>query len=133
MISYVKIFMYLCLMLKPYRYELLPTNEQAVHLNKIVGSCRFIYNLALQSKIYAYQTAKKSVSCFDLMKQLTDLKQDHDWLYESPNPALQHSISHLDNAFTNFFKGRAAFPKFKNKHNKQSFHIPRGIKVDFEN
>ena len=61
MIFYVKIFMYLCLMLKAYKYELLPTNEQVVHLNKIVGSCRFIYNLALQSKIYAYQAVKKEL------------------------------------------------------------------------
>lgn len=133
MIFYIKIILYLCLMLKAYKYELLPTSEQVVHLNKIVGSCRFVYNLALETKINAYQSHKKVISCFDLMKQLTILKQDHDWLYEIPNHALQHSISHLDKAFTNFFKGRAGFPKFKKRNSKQTFHIPEGIKIDFDN
>ncbi len=54
-------------------------------------------------------------------------------MYESPTHSLQHAISNLDNAFTNFFKGRAGFPKFKSKKNKQSFHIPAGTKVNWEN
>ena len=67
------------------------------------------------------------------MKQLTDLKTEHTWLNDCPSQSLQHAISHLDNAFTNFFKGRAEFPVFKSKKKKQSFHCPSGIKVDWEN
>ncbi|PRY41876.1 putative transposase [Spirosoma oryzae] len=118
-------------MIKAYKYELAPTPEQANHLNRIMGSCRFVYNLALDTKIHAY-TKGVSVNCFELMKQLTDLKAEYDWLYESPTHALQHAISNLDNAFTNFFKGRAKFPRFKSKKHKQSFHIPQGVKVDWE-
>lgn len=119
-------------MLKAYKYNLAPAPEQASHLNGILGSCRFIYNLALDAKLQAY-TKGVSVSCFELSAQLTDLKQDEafSWLYDSPTHALQHSITHLDNAFTNFFKGRAKFPKFKSKKNRQSFHIPAGAKVDW--
>lgn len=126
-------------MLKAYRYELSPTPEQAIRLNGIFGSCRFIYNLALQTKIQSYQSlAQKSVSCFDLMRQLTELKKEYQWLYESPVHSLQHSITYLDKAFTNFFKGRASFPKFKKKNSRQSFHIPNNnnatsVKVDFDN
>lgn len=118
-------------MLKAFKYELMPTPEQANHLSRIMGSCRFVYNLALDTKIQSY-TKGVSVSCFDLMKQLTDLKVECDWLYESPTHALQHAISNLDNAFANFFKGRAKFPRFKSKKHKQSFHIPAGAKVNFE-
>jgi len=37
-------------MLKTYKYELCPTEDQKVLLNKHFGSCRFIYNWALAEK-----------------------------------------------------------------------------------
>ena len=119
-------------MLRAYKYELAPTPEQANHLTRVCGSVRFVYNLALESKIQAYAKGV-NVNCFELMRQLTDLKQECDWLYESPTHALQHAISHLDAAFTNFFKKRAAFPKFKRKRQRQAFHLPAGTRVDFDN
>jgi putative transposase len=123
-------------MLKAFKYELAPTPEQANSLNGMLGSARFVFNLALETKIHAY-TKGVSVSCFELMKQVTDLKKEAIWLSDCPSQSLQHAISHLDNAFTNFFKGRADFPKFKSKRNKQSIHpggepLPSGIKVDWE-
>ncbi len=119
-------------MLKAYKYCLAPTPEQATHLNGVLGSVRFVYNLALDAKLQAY-TKGVSVNCFELMRQLTDLKQEYNWLYESPTHSLQHAISNLDNAFTNFFKGRADFPRFKSKKKKQSFHVPAGTKVNWGN
>ena len=119
-------------MLKAFNYRLEPTPEQATHLNGVLGSVRFVYNLALDAKLQAY-TKGVSVNCFELMRQLTDLKQEYDWLYESPTHSLQHAISNLDKAFTNFFKGRADFPRFKSKRKKQSFHIPAGTKVNWAN
>jgi putative transposase len=121
-------------MLKTYKYELLPTEEQKHQLNNIFGACRFVYNLALETKLYAYQSQRKNISCFDLIKQLTELKKDENtkWLKEVPAQSLQQAISNLDGAFTNFFKGKAKFPKFKRKKDKQSFRVPQGIKIDFK-
>lgn len=119
-------------MLKAYKYELRPTDEQKHQLNRAFGSCRVVYNLALETKNMAYQSGKH-LSCFDLIKQLPELKQEFEWLKEVPSQSLQQAVSNLDNAFTNFFKGRASFPKFKSKDAKQSFRIPVAIKVDFEN
>ncbi len=119
-------------MLRAYKYRLNPTDVQTTHLNQIFGSVRFVYNLAIEAKQAAY-IGGKNVSCFDLCKQLTDLKQELPWLYDSPNHALQGAINNLDNAYTNFFKGRAKFPSFKKRNGRQSFHIPQGIKADFEN
>jgi putative transposase len=121
-------------MLKSYKYQLRPTEEQKLHMNNIMGSCRFIYNLALETKINAYQHGK-SLTCFDLMKQLTELKKDEKttWLNEAPSQSLQQVLSNLDDAYTNFFKGRAKFPKFKKRKSNQSFKIPVSVDVDFEN
>lgn len=37
------------------------------------------------------------------------------WLLEADKFALQNSLRHLDRAYTNFFEGRAKYPRFKSK------------------
>jgi putative transposase len=81
----------------------------------------------LETKIINYTGNKKNIDCFDLNKQITELKNtDAPWLKESPSQALQASIRNLDNAYTNFFRG-FGFPKFKSKYTKQSFQLPQGV------
>ena len=101
-------------------------------INKHIGSCRFVYNLALETKQTAYAGNKVNLDCFDLIKQLPDLKKECEWLKEINSQSLQQSITHLDNAFTKFFKGQADFPNFKKKSNRQSFNIPQSITVDYD-
>ena len=115
-------------MLKSYKYRIYPDQNQKELLSKIFGQVRFVYNLGLETKIQAYTGNKKHLTCFDLNKQITDLKKDIEWLNESPSQALQMSIRNLDNAYTNFFRG-AGFPKFKSKYSKQSFQLPQGVKL----
>ena len=121
-------------MLKSIKYELNPTNGQKQMLNQAFGNCRFVYNWALDKKIKAYSKDKTFLSCFDLIKELTQLKkkEEYSWLNLAGSQQLQQSISNIDNAFTNFFKAKKGFPNFKSKHNKNSFRIPQSVKVDFE-
>ncbi len=96
---------------------------------------RFVHNLALETKINAYKSAKINLTAFDLIRQLTDLKQDCKWLYEVSNKSLQQAIMCLDTAYKNFFKFKKNFPKFKTKQGKQSFQICAYVKtnkIDFE-
>ena len=117
-------------MLKAYKYRIYPSQEQKDTMAKIFGQVRFVYNLGLETKISAYVGNKKHLKCFDLNKQITELKNtDAPWLKESPSQALQMSMANLDNAYTNFFKG-AGFPKFKNKYGKQSFQLPQGVYLE---
>lgn len=121
-------------MLKSIKYELKPTNGQKQMLNQAFGNCRFVYNWALYKKIKAYQEDKKTLSCFDLMKELTSFKknEDFEWLNLSGSQQLQQSVSNLDKAFSNFFRAKKGFPKFKSKHSKQSFRIPQSVKINFD-
>lgn len=122
-------------MFKAYEYRLYPNERQKVLLSKHFGCVRFIYNWALALKIEAYEKENKNLSCFDLIRALTPLKnqEEYKWLYEVSNPSLQQSIRHLDNAFTKFFKERNGFPKFKNKkRNRKSYSAPQGVKVNFD-
>ena len=115
-------------MLKAFKYRLYPTDQQKELIARHIGSARFVYNLALETKQTAYAGNKVNLSCFDLNKQLPALKEELPWLREINSQSLQVPIRNLDNAFTAFFKGRADFPKFKSKHRgSQSFGIPQNI------
>lgn len=119
-------------MFKSFKYRLYPNEQQAELLNKHIGSCRFVYNLALETKQIAYAGNRVNLSCFDLVKQLPDLKKELPWLKEVNSQSLQQSIFNLDTAFTRFFKGQANFPKFKKKIARQSFNVQQSVVVDFE-
>jgi len=117
-------------MLKGLKYRLYPTNSQKELIAKHIGSSRFVYNLALETKNTAYLGSKHNFSPFDLIKQLPELKKECEWLKEVNSQSLQQSIQNMDIAFKKFFKG-AGFPKFKSKHRgKQSFSIPQNVIVE---
>ncbi len=116
-------------MLKAFKYRLYPTPEQSVLLNKHIGSSRFVYNLALETKQMAWAGNRVNLNCFDLIKQLPDLKKECEWLKEINSQSLQQPIRNLDNAFTRFFKGQGNFPKFKKKSKGGSFNVPQNISL----
>jgi len=120
-------------MLRAYKYRIFPDNTQKEQLARFFGVVRLVYNLGLETKTQAYATHKKSISQYDLINQLPDLKKEYDWIAECPSQSLQHTLINLDTAYQNFFKGRAAFPKFKNKFKKQSIVFPQGYHINLEN
>ena len=116
-------------MFKAFKYLLYPTEPQKELIAKHIGSSRFVFNLALETKNAAYISAKHNYSAFDLVKQLPELKKELPWLKEVNSQSLQQSIQNMDIAFKKFFNG-AGFPKFKSKRNRQSFSIPQNVIVD---
>jgi putative transposase len=116
--------------LKAFKYRLNPTASQAELIHKHMGSCRFVYNLGLEVKQAAYASNRMHLTCFDLIRQLPDLKKECPWPREINSQSLQQAIVHLDTAFTRFFKGQAAFANFKKKSAKQSFKIPQNVLVE---
>jgi putative transposase len=122
-------------MLKAFEYRIYPNREQREQIAKHIGSCRWIYNYALEKKMKAWTTDKKNLSRFDIQADLPKLKKAEDtkWLKEVNSQSLQASLEHLDRAYKSFFKTKKGFPKFKNKHkSKQSYSIPQHADVDFE-
>ncbi len=121
---------------RAYRYRLYPNEEQKVLIAKHLGSCRFIYNYALDKKVRAYQTDKTNLSRFDIQADLPNMKKSEEycWLKEVNSLSLQASLANLDSAYTKFFREHKGFPRFKSKKDsKQSFSIPQNTRVDFEN
>jgi len=116
-------------MFKSFKYRISPTNSQKQLIAKHIGSSRFVYNLALETKNSAYLGSKHNFSPFDLIKQLPDLKKECEWLKEVNSQSLQQSIQNMDIAFKKFFKG-AGFPMFKKKSNGGSFSVPQNVIVE---
>src|SRR5690606_13017855 len=116
-------------MYKARKYRIYPTNSQKELIHKHCGSVRVLYNLALETKTTAYLGNKVNLSRYDLQKQLVDLKKELPWLKETNSQSLQVALLDLDTAYSNFFKGRADFPKFKKKSNRGSFNVPQKLIV----
>jgi putative transposase len=92
-------------MFRAYKYRISPTNSQKELIHKHIGSTRFIYNLAFETKTTAYLGNKVNLSRYDLQKQVVDLKKECVWLKEINSQSLQGALLDLDTAYLKFFKG----------------------------
>ena len=120
--------------LKAFKYRLYPTSKQKVLLEKHFGAARWVYNWALARKIAAYAKDKICLSKFDLNKEITVLKtiKETAWLSEVNSQTLQSAVSHLDSAYTSFFRKVGKFPKFKSKKTShKSAEFRQENKVNF--
>ena len=122
-------------MLRAYKYRIYPTDEQKVLFAKTFGCCRFVYNWALNLRIEAYKSDKRTVPYKEIQDcMVNELKAEHEWLKEVNSQSLLYSLRNLETAYTNFFRNTKAvgFPKFKSRKSRQSFLCPQHCRVDFE-
>lgn len=123
-------------MKRAYKYKIKPTMKQQHQLLQAFGCARFVYNWGLDKKTKAWTNEHKSISYFELAKEITELKkaEKYKWLKEVSSDSLQQSLRCLDNAYTQFFKAKKGFPKFKSKKNsKDTVRYVMGIDFDFNN
>ncbi len=116
---------------RTYKFELQPTKEQKILLDKHFGCIRYVYNFFLDQRKSQYQSNKKSDNYYKQSATLTELKKNEEtiWLKEVNSQSLQFALRCLDTAYVNFFRGNAKFPRFKSKKNKNSFTIPQFAKL----
>ena len=109
---------------KTYKYKLKLTKTQEKRVDSWIGACRYVYNLALETKIEAYKKGV-SLSQYDLQNQLPALKEV-DWIKDVNALTLQDVIARLNKAYLSFFKG-GGFPKWAKKGEYASITFPRSI------
>ena len=109
---------------RAFEIRLYPTKLQEQKLNQTFGACRFMYNCTLFQKQKAY-TEKLNISTNDIIK---NIKSENPWLKEIGSQAICQALNDLNKAYKNWFnslkkntKQRAKAPKFKKKHDKQSY------------
>ena len=106
-------------MLKSFKTEINPTEEQKVKIHKTIGTCRFIYNFYLAHNKELYDKGEKFMSgkSFSVWLNNEYLPQNPDklWIKEVSSKSVKRSIENGCIAFTRFFKHQSAFPNFKKK------------------
>nr|DAN94147.1 MAG TPA: endonuclease [Caudoviricetes sp.] len=117
---------------RTYKFRLYPTKVQTELLAKHFGCTRFVYNYFLNQRQEQYKLTGKSDNLYDDCKSLTELKEQKDtaWLKEVSAQSLQFALRCLDTAYTNFFKKRAKYPKFKSRKAKNSFTAPQYSSIE---
>lgn len=116
-------------MQKGIRFRLYPNTEQKQLLNQTFGCCRLVYNKALAVKREAFKNGK-SMGFSQISRDLTAWKQDPDlsFLKFVDSMALQQALKDLDQAFQNFFKHQAQYPRFKSRHDHRQSYRTNNLK-----
>ena len=122
-------------MLKAYKYRIYPNQQQAIAFEQHFGCVRFVYNWALALQQRYYTMFGKSLSRTKIQSQLVKKKKTGKfaWLNEVNSQSLLNALLNVHTAFTNFFKSRAKFPRFKSKKIPQrSYQCPQHCTINFE-
>ena len=106
-------------LLKSFKTEINPTEEQKVKIRKTIGTCRYIYNFYLAHNKELHENGKKFMSgkrfSVWLNNEYLPKNPDKLWIKEVSSKSVKHSIENGCVAFTRFFKHQSDFPNFKKK------------------
>lgn len=115
------------------KVRIYPTVEQKQVLSNAFGCARWYWNNSLNATNELYKETGKGLSQMGMNSRLPALNKEYEWLGETYSQVLQSVSLNLSRAFINFFEGRASFPKFKSKHDKQSIQYPQKVKIIDDN
>ena len=106
-------------LLKSFKTEINPTEEQKVKIRKTIGTCRFIYNFYLAHNKELYESGKKFMSSSQfrvwLNNEFLPSHPEYSWIKEAYSKSVTQAVNNGQTAFEKFFDHKSAFPKFKKK------------------
>ena len=116
-------------MRKTYKYRLLGNKQTFIKVDEWLLLCQRLYNVALEQRIKYYRYYKKSLSEYDQINQLPELKTEFPEYQKVGSQVLQDVIERLDKSYKAFFRrvkggnGKAGFPRFKSRNRYDSFTL----------
>ena len=106
-------------LLKSFKTEINPTEEQKVKIRKTIGTCRYIYNFYLAHNKGLYDKGEKFMSSNKFRAWLNNEylpnHPEYSWIKEAYSKAVTQAVNNGQTAFTRFFNHKSAFPRFKKK------------------
>ena len=106
-------------MLKSFKTEINPSEEQKVKIRKTIGTCRFIYNFYLAHNKELHEKGEKFMSSNQfrvwLNNEYVPKHPEYSWIKEAYSKAVTQAVNNGQTAFTRFFNHKSAFPRFKKK------------------
>lgn len=131
-------------MLKAYKTEIKPTQQQIQKINQSIGICRFLYNSYIAKNQSLYQQFKDGlidkkeafISANDFDKYINnELKvlDEYKWIDSCGSKARKKAICNAESAYKKFFKGKSKFPRFKKKNKSDiKLYFPKNNKTDWK-
>ena len=113
-------------MVRVYRYRLYPTRGQDAAMREILYRLRELYNAALQERRDAYRLRGITLSAYDQMAELRDVRELRPEYAAIHTHLLQDVLTRLDRAMRAFFRRLKAgekpgFPRFKGRDRYGTF------------
>lgn len=115
---------------KSYKFRIYPNKVTAKKLQWVLDRARELYNAALSERRDAWEYTKKSISCFDQIKDLPEIKAIIRPEYQEIGAhVLQDVLRRLDKAYTDFFRRvkngeKPGYPRFQGRNRYNSFTYP---------
>jgi putative transposase len=131
-------------LLRAYKTEIKPTEQQKQKINQSIGVCRYLYNSYLAKNKELYQqykdglTSKKEsfMSANDFDKYINhEVKTlaEYLWINSCGSKARKKAICNAETSYNRFFNGQSKFPKKKKKKNQDvKIYFPKNNKGDWK-
>lgn len=122
-------------MLRAYKTEIAPTDEQKKKIRQTIGVARFVKNLYIAYTQEMYRNGSAFVSGISFSKWLNNeyipQNPDKTWIKDVYAKSTKQSIMDTEKAFRKFFKGQAGFPKYakKNRQNTKMYFVKNDRKM----
>lgn len=115
---------------KAFEFLLKPTKKQARLLQEHLEECRWLYNQLLEQRKLAYEELDLSLTKYQQLMFLPELKIERPGLEKVHSQVLQNVVDRLDKAFQHFFRRCKAgetpgFPRFRGIDRYKSLCYPQ--------
>jgi putative transposase len=103
---------------RTFKYRIYPTKRQAETLNAHLAICCELFNAAVRERRDAWKLEHKSISWFDQINQLSEIRALRNDVQAVSSCALQEALRRVDLAFKGFFRRiknhqKAGYPRFR--------------------
>lgn len=118
-----------------FRYRAYPTNSQVAFLTGELNEAASLYNAAVEERIGAWKTCRKSLNYYDQSRQLKAMRLD-GCLSMANFTCCQHVLLRVDRTFRAFFErvrrgSRPGFPRYRSfrRYDSLTFKYGNGCKL----
>jgi len=111
---------------KSYKFRIYPTKAQISILENTLDVCRELYNAALQERRDVWKLNKISISCFDQINQLPEIKKIRKDIKDVYSKILCEVLRQVDKTYQAFYsrickKEKTGKPRIKGQNQFNSF------------
>lgn len=103
-----------CIRTVKVKLRLTPAQEHTLICQ--ASHARYVWNWGLARRQEVYKATGKGLTYVQQSAELTKLKAENRWLFDTYSDSLQWALKDLETAYKNFFEKRVGYPKFKSRH-----------------